>query len=160
MPLMQLRFVCLQTSFIKVRTQCGMPHDGLAADAIPAQFAQNRAEQCACTELSWECTRLYLACCFLYGLVSCWFIYLLKTDFCVFFSSSFISFVASSVRSFRRVFLIFFHLFILWLLDSLLSVFFPLRCAFVSLCASFLYSSLLVRNFVSSSYLPTTLKAH
>lgn len=112
-----------------------------------------------------------LACCFLYGLVSCWFIYLLKTEYSLFF----FLLVRSNVHfiwhrlcaQFRRVFFFpFFHLFHLFF-----RFFFFIRFVFFSLlplcpCARAYfffprsYASLLVRNFVSSSYLPTTLKAH
>lgn len=68
-----------------------MPHDGLAADAIRSRTNRNWIEK---IRRRGVCDHVHLACCFLYGLVSCWFIYLLKTDFRVLFACTAVHFIS------------------------------------------------------------------
>lgn len=144
---------CVQTSFINVRTHCGMPHDGLAADAIlRSQFKRvvvvvvlaDRTARARAHSLH----TFILACCFLYGLVSCWFIYLLKTDFWVFsFFFIFIPFrpihLASSIVCVRCVvcafFLSFSYIFLWYCLCVLVRLFLslsPFRLVFIVILVS------------------------
>lgn len=157
-----------------------MPHDGLSLVDGHRHRRHRRDSFHNIFALLWQksvrrvrivCDALWRAG-FLYGLVSCWFIYLLKTEyiyFILFFVHSNVHFIWHRLCArFRRVFLFFFiYLFFSASSSSLSFCFFfclvwlPLcPCARARISSFPSHASLLVRNFVSSSYLPTTLKAH